>query len=111
MICVQCNVENPDSGKFCRSCGATLGILCTRCGVVARPDDRYCTSCGFSLAGQSGEGSPTFSSRPGSGDRAPSVKQYTPLEIEELLALRKTVKREEAGAKTLSQADVDDLFG
>jgi hypothetical protein len=38
------------------------------------------------------------------------TSQYSPQEIDELLALRKTMKRETDSAKTLSQGDVDKLF-
>jgi hypothetical protein len=39
------------------------------------------------------------------------MKQYTPQEIEILLALRKTLKKEETTVKTFRQDDVDKLFG
>ena len=105
MNCDQCNTENPNSAKFCRSCGAVLGSLCARCGTVALPEDRYCTSCGSDLVEQSG------GELMGSSHTQLSItSQYSPQEIDELLALRKTMKRETDSAKTLSQGDVDKLF-
>lgn len=38
------------------------------------------------------------------------MSQYSPQEIEELLALRKTTRRETDSTKTLKQDDVDKLF-
>jgi hypothetical protein len=38
------------------------------------------------------------------------IKQYTPQEIEELLVLRRSVRKAENAAKTLNQDDVDKLF-
>jgi hypothetical protein len=105
MNCVRCDAENPISGKFCRSCGATLGIMCRRCATVAHPEDRYCTSCGLSLAERTG-GEPAGASR----NLSPVASQYSPEEIEGLLALRHTIRRETHAAKTLNQNDVDKLF-
>ncbi len=108
MICVRCNTDNLASAKFCRSCGAALGTVCPHCGTVSHPDDQYCTSCGLDLA-KALSGGAAASHRPGAA--IPVAEQYTPEEIAELLALRKTVKKEETSAKTLSQDDVDKLFG
>ena len=49
---------------------------------------------------------------PNTSKRPPKVtKQYTSLEIEELLALRKIIRREDVASKTMNQDDVDKLFG
>ena len=105
MNCARCNAENPISGKFCRSCGAILGIVCTQCGTVAHPDDRYCISCGLDLAGQ-----PVGGSVESSRKQLPAPSQYSQQEIEDLLALRKATRRETKAAMTLNQDDVDKLF-
>jgi len=108
MVCGRCNAENPDDGRFCRSCGASLGTACSKCGVSCRPDDRYCGSCGAPLAISLADVELTLVNS--SSPSAPS-KQYTPQEIEILLALRRTLKKEETTVKSLRQDDVDKLFG
>jgi hypothetical protein len=101
MICPHCNTENPVGGKFCGACGSTLGSTCSRCGNIAEPDDRFCSSCGLAV------GDVDLSLSP----RLPfPIKQYTPQEIEELLVLRRSVRKAENAAKTLNQDDVDKLF-
>lgn len=105
MNCVRCNAENPASSKFCRSCGGVLGTLCSRCGTAAHPDDHYCTSCGLDLS-QRGGADMMRTSR----NQSSVMSQYSPQEIEELLALRKTTRRETDSTKTLKQDDVDKLF-
>ncbi len=111
MICVRCNTENAAGGKYCRSCGAALGAVCPRCGSVTEPADRFCTSCGLNLEARP-EPAPHFTApMTEAGVQLPSTKQYSHEEIKELLALRQATRRESAGQKTLSQDDVDKLFG
>lgn len=111
MVCVRCNVENPADGKFCRSCGAPLGNICGRCGKVNEHNDRYCVSCGKLLMAleKDGQSATVPSSSPYTS--LASSQQYSPQEIEELLSLRKTMKKEDTSTKTLRQEDVDKLFG
>ena len=103
MTCPQCNAENPAGVKFCNACGSALQSPCSRCGNITHIGDRFCSSCGQVM---SAEELPNTSKRP------PKVtKQYTSLEIEELLALRKIIRREDVASKTMNQDDVDKLFG
>jgi hypothetical protein len=59
--CPSCAFDNPDDGKFCTSCGATLlpppppqpvaaaegpARFCTECGARVPKDSRFCTACG-----------------------------------------------------------------
>jgi predicted amidophosphoribosyltransferase len=102
MTCPQCNVENPPGGKFCSSCGSVLAKACSECGASARPDDRFCSACGQSLTAAAAE---TLSRQP-----IPPI-QYSMQDIEELLILRRMIRKEEIATKTLNQNDVDKLFG
>jgi hypothetical protein len=111
MACGRCNAENPDDGRYCRSCGASLGTACTACGVPCRPDDRYCGSCGAPLALALEDEPPALAGSSSLFSAAAVMKQYTPQEIELLLALRRALKKEETTVKTLRQDDVDKLFG
>jgi hypothetical protein len=103
MTCPECKVENPAGGKFCIACGSALEIACTQCGGAMRLTDRFCGSCGEATAAdEQAKDSPPGPSSP---------KQYTPQEIELLLFLRRSMRREETASKTLNQDDVDQLFG
>lgn len=111
MVCGRCNAENPDDGRYCRSCGASLGTACTKCGVPTRPDDRYCGSCGEPLALSLVDEPPALADPNSHVSASPVVDQYTPQEIDVLLGLRRTLKKEETTVKTFRQDDVDKLFG
>ena len=43
--CPQCRQENKVQARFCRVCGAGLGI-CPHCGASNRPGARFCQACG-----------------------------------------------------------------
>ena len=102
MTCPHCNAENPPGGKFCSTCGSVLETACIECGALARSDDRFCRACGQPVA-VAGSDAPSRQSAP--------TKQYTRLDIDELLSIRKLIRKEEIGSKTLNQEDVDKLFG
>jgi ribosomal protein L40E len=102
MTCPHCNAENPPGGKFCTSCGSLVEKTCDECGALARPDDRFCRACGRPLIA-SGNDSPSRQPIP--------TNQYPLKDIEELLILRRLIRREEITSKTLNQEDVDKLFG
>jgi len=102
MTCPHCNVENPTGGKFCSSCGSALETACSECGTFAGPEDRYCRVCGRVLLAAASD-SPSRQPTP--------TNQYSRQEIEELLSLRRLIRKEELATKTLNQEDVDKLFG
>jgi len=49
MKCPQCQHENPDSAKFCGSCGGKLTLICPQCGFENTPGNRFCNECGHDL--------------------------------------------------------------
>jgi hypothetical protein len=79
-----------------------LEKACIECGVLAQPDDRFCRACGQALMAA---GTDALSRQP------VPTKQYSRPDIEELLSLRKLIRKEEISSKTLNQDDVDKLFG
>lgn len=110
MVCNQCHAEVEQSAKFCTTCGASLGLVCQRCGSANLPEAGYCASCGFALAPSlSGESAPSARLRTEVIDPE-SMRQYTPEEIDELLALRRAMKVEEPPPKGLDQSEIDKLF-
>ena len=103
MTCPQCNAENPAGFKFCNACGSALQSPCSRCGNIMHVSDRFCSSCGQSRISEETSNTAAI---------VPKVtNQYTSSEIEELLTIRKMMRREDTASKTLNQDDVDKLFG
>jgi class 3 adenylate cyclase/tetratricopeptide (TPR) repeat protein len=49
MKCPECQIENPESRKFCRECGAKLILLCPQCSCENLPGDKFCGECGHEL--------------------------------------------------------------
>ena len=49
MKCPKCLIDNPESKKFCRECGAKLSVVCSTCGAEVLPSDRFCGECGHDL--------------------------------------------------------------
>ena len=50
MKCSNCQTDNPDTGKFCRECGAKLSHICPQCGYENLIEDKFCGECGHALA-------------------------------------------------------------
>jgi class 3 adenylate cyclase/ribosomal protein L40E len=49
MKCPKCQVENPESVKFCGECGTKLEIICPRCNSSNPPQFKFCGECGSQL--------------------------------------------------------------
>src|SRR5712692_3813276 len=49
MRCPSCNSENPETTKFCGSCGAPLEAVCPNCGAENPPQFKFCGECGTPL--------------------------------------------------------------
>jgi len=47
--CAACGVENPDSARFCSSCGSSLVPSCPTCGAEVPIEARFCPACGSAL--------------------------------------------------------------
>jgi hypothetical protein len=104
MECLKCKVPNDKGRKFCRMCGAPLGMYCEKCGTVNHIEDKYCGTCGKALISLAGDD--VLSGRVEQN----MPRQYKPREIEELLALRKKVEKEKDVVQAYSQTDIDQLF-
>jgi protein phosphatase len=47
LICPQCKFENPNTNKFCQSCGASLTQkVCPECGTYVALNAQQCDNCG-----------------------------------------------------------------
>src|SRR5437870_4600162 len=53
--CQQCNLDFPDSFRFCGSCGGALcdSVYCQGCGELVESKWTFCTNCGRDLSSQS----------------------------------------------------------
>ena len=72
MHCTQCGVEG--TGRFCPSCGASLGVAgCRRCGVRLPAGTRFCTSCGTPVGGGLARGTGAKERAPGGGTGGPDL--------------------------------------
>jgi predicted ATPase/class 3 adenylate cyclase len=49
MRCPKCQIENPETRKFCSECGAKLLLTCPQCGSENLPKDKFCGECGHDL--------------------------------------------------------------
>jgi predicted RNA-binding Zn-ribbon protein involved in translation (DUF1610 family) len=56
VLCPKCGFQNPQTSKFCGSCGAPLqapqaqgGINCPKCGTANTAGAKFCSSCGNPL--------------------------------------------------------------
>jgi class 3 adenylate cyclase/predicted ATPase len=58
MDCTQCGTSNDVSRKFCRECGARLGVACPSCAAVETGESKFCGQCGTALGAQPGSGQP-----------------------------------------------------
>jgi hypothetical protein len=50
MKCPKCQIENPETRKFCRECGAKLILVCPHCHFENLPTDKFCGECGCDLS-------------------------------------------------------------
>ena len=54
MRCQQCGGENPDGGRFCKDCGASISAACPACGGMVISGARFCGACGSPLEREPG---------------------------------------------------------
>ncbi len=52
MKCPECQTENKETLKFCRTCGRRLQRSCPECGAMVLLGDRFCGECGHELKGE-----------------------------------------------------------
>src|SRR5574338_1468605 len=49
MECPWCKAENREGARFCRECGALMGVVCSSCGAKVPAGSKFCDSCGTLL--------------------------------------------------------------
>jgi class 3 adenylate cyclase len=50
VVCPACQADNKEGARFCRQCGAPLGLTCPSCGASHEAGQRFCDQCGSALA-------------------------------------------------------------
>jgi rRNA maturation endonuclease Nob1 len=54
-VCARCGEAYSAADKFCRRCGAQLGMpACENCGTAIQPEWKFCKQCGAPIGAQSG---------------------------------------------------------
>lgn len=54
VLCPKCNAANPQTNKFCASCGAKMGpagVPCPKCGQESPQGTKFCPNCGAQMGG------------------------------------------------------------
>ncbi|MBM4400759.1 MAG: zinc-ribbon domain-containing protein, partial [Crenarchaeota archaeon] len=53
VVCPKCGFQNPQTSKFCGSCGASMqapgGVNCPKCGTANAAGTKFCSNCGNPL--------------------------------------------------------------
>lgn len=93
--------------KYCNSCGAVVGANCPRCGAMNEIDAARCCGCGLELNVLTALDARTPVQQ---STVVGTSGQYTLRDIEELLALRESLFKEEDMTEALRQDDIDNLF-
>jgi len=108
MECLHCKTKNEETRRYCRQCGEALVAICGRCEKANSFDDKFCADCGAVLTTPLSQGH-LFSTKALGGD-SKLPRQYSPIDIEELLSLRLILQEERIAGEKLTQEDLDALF-
>src|ERR1700687_6045914 len=73
--CQPCNLEFPNTYRFCGSCGGPLSdsVRCPGCGELAEGKWTFCTNCGGQLSSESTSDQTSRSKTPEQSDRPASL--------------------------------------
>jgi class 3 adenylate cyclase/tetratricopeptide (TPR) repeat protein len=96
MLCAQCQHENPDSAKFCNSCGTKLELVCANCMHRNPADSHFCAECGSPLQESASKQSPRFE----------SPHDYTPRHLAEKILVSRSALEGERKQVTVLFADL-----
>ena len=95
--CPSCEHENPDTNRFCGSCGVALERACSACGHANPPDHRFCGQCGEAFE----------SSAPGAIETAQrDPLAYTPKHLADKILTSRSALEGERKQVTVLFADV-----
>ena len=96
-LCTKCGQDNPETAKFCNSCGMALSEACSKCGHANPPSSRFCNGCGSSLQQPSDHAFRQQSSSP---------ESYTPAHLAEKILISRAALEGERKQVTVLFADV-----
>ena len=96
MKCPNCQSVNEEREKFCRTCGARLGVACPDCGSVIFQGGRFCAECGRELKSQ---------------ERFPKIQEEVPSERKHVTALFADISGYTALGERLDPEELKDIVG
>jgi membrane protease subunit (stomatin/prohibitin family) len=73
VACPKCGTANPQTNKFCSSCGAKLGMVtvaCPKCGAQVPEGTKFCPECGAPVS--------ATKKCPNCGAEAPAASKFCP---------------------------------
>jgi class 3 adenylate cyclase len=91
MQCPKCQIDNPQSRKYCYECGAKLVVVCSQCGCENLPRDKFCGECGlkFSLPSEAPPKDLSFD------EKLTKIQRYLPKGLtEKILSQRDRIEGE-----------------
>lgn len=109
MICQNCQTENADTRKYCKNCGDLIGFICPKCMTLNEFSDKFCGNCGLNL--EKIKFDENFVPLSQDSVFIGAISQYNSTEIAELLVLRNKIFEESERSKTLTQDEIDNIFG
>jgi hypothetical protein len=111
MVCKKCNCADNYGRKYCRECGARLGVICLHCGFTNDEHDKYCGGCGISTSIKSVDNNKIDNQSFEEGHKR-FFSQYDSKTLTNVIAQAERLKsvNEEKVISTFQQDDIDKLF-
>lgn len=111
MICKICSCSDNCCGKYCRECGARLGLECRHCSFTNDEHDKYCGGCGVSLH-KNAMKLEKFENPRLNEEHKRFFSQYDSATLDNVISQAKKLKSsiEENVLQTFQQEDIDKLF-
>lgn len=111
MVCKICNCSDNYGRKYCRECGARLGLECSQCNFTNDEHDKYCGGCGASMHEKVVNFEKVDNLLLNEGHKR-FFSQYDSATLDDVISQAKKLKssNEENIMPTFQQEDIDKLF-
>lgn len=92
MRCPECQIELPDTARFCSECGRKIEIGCPQCGNLNASGSKFCLECGHDLRSTSAAALPKDLS---TDEKIAKIRKYLPTGLaEKILSQRDKIEGE-----------------